>query len=307
MDNLTHSLIGVLFARIGMPRELPRRCWVGAVAANAPDFDLLASTSPAAYLIAHRHLTHAVLAIPVMAACAAALVWAGDLLWYRARGRSAAPMAFGRAWLFALLPAASHPLLDWTNSYAIRPWLPFDGSWSSGHLMFVIDVWIWAGLAAAVFLPLLLRWGRIGRERAAMAALAALAGYAGWQQEVTRDSVAAIQRRAPADVQRVAAFPVPFDPRLRSEYVELPDARVVSGTRFLDPLRRDLVDAAWATELGQAYRQFSLYPLEIVEPRGDGWRVELNDARFLRGGEPALGCVFELDAQGRVIDSRFAF
>lgn len=305
MDNLTHSLLGVLLGRVGMPRDLPRRMWIGVAAANSPDLDLLASPTPAAYLVAHRHVTHAVVAIPVMALCAVALVWAGDRLWSWRRGGESAPFRWKRAWLWALLPAASHPLLDWTNSYAIRPWLPFDGSWRSGDLLFVIDPWIWAALAVAVFLPL--RWGRLVRERAALGALVALAGYVGWQSTVSRQAQRVAEAAAPPAARRVAVFPAPFDPRSRTRYVELPERHLVGETPIERPARQDLIEAAWATELGRAYRQFALYPVETIEPAGQGWRVQLADARFIRFGEPALACVFELDADGRVTDSRFEF
>ena len=307
MDNLAHSLVGLLLARVGIPRDLPRRAWIGVVAANAPDLDLLASTSPAAYLVAHRHLTHAVVAIPVMAACAVGLVWAGDRLWRKWRRGEAAPFPFARAWLAALLPAASHPLLDWMNSYAIRPWLPFDGAWSSANLLFVIDLWIWGALAVAALTPHLLRWGQLGGERAALWALVALAGYIGWQSTVTSRALQTARAEAPPAAQQVAVFPAPFDPRLRTRYVELPDGHLIGETRMDKPKRRDLVDAAWQTEIGEAYQRFALYPVEILEPNGDGWRVRLTDARFIRFGKPGFGCVVELDAAGRVLQSRFEF
>ncbi len=163
MDNLTHSLLGLLLGRAVVPKDLHRRNWISVVAANSPDLDLLASPTPMAYLTAHRHLTHAVAAIPVMAACAVALVWWGDSIWRRRRpDRAGQSLDLRRAWLAALLPAASHPLMDWMNSYAVRPWLPFSGEWTSANLLFVIDPWIWGLLGLAVFLPLVLRWGRWG-------------------------------------------------------------------------------------------------------------------------------------------------
>ena len=35
MDNLTHSLVGLLLSRAAMPRALPRKVWLGVAAANA--------------------------------------------------------------------------------------------------------------------------------------------------------------------------------------------------------------------------------------------------------------------------------
>ena len=308
MDNITHSLVGVLLARTAMPRNLPRRFWLGATAANAPDLDLLASLTPAAYLVAHRHWTHAVVAIPLMAAVAVALVWGFDWLWARRRPEAPRPrFEPRRAWIAALIPAASHPLLDWTNSYAIRPWLPFDGSWASGDLLFVIDPWLWCALSFAVVSPLVYRWSRLAADRAALAGLVGLAGYLGWQTEVRDAAVKDAQTAAGPTARRVAAFPMPLAPRKRHIYLEGEGYRNIGGRRFENPADRLLVEAAWATDLGRAYRSFSLYPLEIVERNGSGWRVILSDARFVRFGRPSFGCLVELDADGRVVSSRFEF
>jgi inner membrane protein len=308
MDNLTHSLTGVLLARVAMPRHLPRRFWLGVAAANAPDLDLLASLTPAAYLAAHRHWTHAIIAIPLMAAVAAALVWVCDRIWARLRPKGARPrLDPRRAWLAALAPAASHPLLDWTNSYAIRPWLPFDDSWASGDLLFVIDLWVWGALLLAVLAPVICRWSWRTADRTALAALVGLAGYLGWQTDLRDAALAAARQSAGPNVRRVAAFPMPLDPRKRQIYLEADDHLTIGEMRIDRPADLALVEAAWATELGRAYRKFSLFPIEAVEHNGSGWRVTLNDARFVRFGRPGFGCLVEIDADGRVLSSRFKF
>jgi inner membrane protein len=52
----------------------------------------------------------------------------------------------------SLLLSASHPLLDWTNSYGVRPLLPWDGRWFYGDLLFIVDPWVWLLLGGACFL-----------------------------------------------------------------------------------------------------------------------------------------------------------
>jgi inner membrane protein len=54
--------------------------------------------------------------------------------------------------LCSLLLIASHPLLDWTNSYGVRPFLPWDGRWIYGDILFVVDPWVWLVLGGACFL-----------------------------------------------------------------------------------------------------------------------------------------------------------
>ncbi len=112
---------------------------------------------------------------------------------------------------------------------------------------------------------------------------------------------------APPGFRKAAVFPLPLHPDGRVAYVDAGDSQYLDGVRYEKPSRKDLVDAAWATEMGQAYRRFSLYPMEWVESNGEGWRVRLGDARFMRFGRPGFLCSFELDAEGRVLNSKFEF
>ncbi len=64
MDNLTHTLTGVLLARAGLRRLTPRATWISVVAANIPDIDILVGPSGINYLNYHRHLTHSLFSNP---------------------------------------------------------------------------------------------------------------------------------------------------------------------------------------------------------------------------------------------------
>jgi inner membrane protein len=330
VDNLTHSLVGVLLRRAGLGRGAPRPMLVCVLAANAPDLDLIAGLSPEKYLIWHRHITHGVAAIPLMALAAAALAWLVERLIARLPGRRATPWNWRAAWLTALIPAATHPLLDAMNSYGIRPWLPFSSEWLSFNTLFVVDWVAWALLLVAVLWPLLSNLianeigapGRAGK-RAAWAGLVALSLYVGWRGVSHARVVGALDARlwdgAPA--KRVAAFPAPFDPREWTGYVEtdafrmtlpvsvarLEDIDRTEGRKVFPPEDRTAVEAAWKTNLGRAYKQFARYPLEIVEPQPEGVRVILSDARFMRLARAGFACVIDLDASGKVIRERFAF
>ena len=222
MDNLTHSLVGVLLRRTGLGEGLARPTLVCVLAANAPDLDLVMGVSAPEYLIWHRHATHAVVAIPLMALAAVALAWAIDRLLALAKKRPPSRWRWGPAWAAALIPAASHPLLDAMNSYAVRPWLPFSAAWRSFDTLFVLDWVVWLLLAAAVAWPLLANL--VAREigaapgagkRAAVAGLLGLALYTGWQASSHARVVRSLEARLwdGAVARRVAAFPAPFDPR----------------------------------------------------------------------------------------------
>ncbi len=167
MDNLTHTLAGLALARTRLgtaPRAARVSTMALAVTANAPDIDVFPSFAPRLagslghqfeYLEAHRGITHAVFGIVVQW-----VAWWVFFEWIERRGarrRAAAGETFephrsrllGAAVLIGL---ASHPLLDWTNVYGIRPWLPFDRTWRYGDLLFIADPWLWLLLAVPALL-----------------------------------------------------------------------------------------------------------------------------------------------------------
>jgi inner membrane protein len=54
--------------------------------------------------------------------------------------------------LASLIATASHPLLDWTNSYGVRPLLPWSERWFYGDLVFIVDPWLWLSIGGVAFL-----------------------------------------------------------------------------------------------------------------------------------------------------------
>ena len=310
MDNLTHSLFGVLLSKAGLEKLTPYATPLCVVAANAPDLDVVSGLDPATYLIWHRHATHGFAAIPVMAAVAVALTLAGARILARMRGRKVVTFPLRQAWLVALLPAASHPLLDWTNSYGLRPWLPFSGEWTSLDLFFIIDFYVWGILLA----------GAIGaffwRRRAVLVvgiALTAFAGYVGLSAHWHWQALEAVGR-IDVNATRTAAWPAPWTPFLWVGWAEV-DGRDVwvpidvrnpdlSLAEFHDRSEMlALVDRAWQTKLGRAYRQFVRFPLVRVA----GNEVTLSDFRFFRFGRVGFGCNIAFDEAGSVVMERFEF
>src|SRR3954471_22340281 len=108
MDNLTHTAIGLFLARAGLRRLSPYATPMILLAANAPDVDVVSAASGSLnYLRYHRHLTHSLIAMPVMALIAVALV----------RVCVRKPVNWAGAFLATLIAVASHLALDWTNVY----------------------------------------------------------------------------------------------------------------------------------------------------------------------------------------------
>ncbi|HEX8474691.1 MAG TPA: metal-dependent hydrolase [Pyrinomonadaceae bacterium] len=154
MDNLTHSLVGLAAAKAGLERTSPCATALCVLAANAPDGDtivlLLAGRWP--YVEHHRGLSHSIVGTLAIAIALALLFYGGEWLYARLVRRRA-PRARLRGLLFAsLVVSASHPLMDWTNNYGVRPLLPWDGRWFYGDLVFILDPWLWLSIGGAAFL-----------------------------------------------------------------------------------------------------------------------------------------------------------
>ncbi len=155
MDNVTHSLAGLLLAESAV-RFRARRTGIepsarfGAfaaissmIAANLPDADLFytgVGGDRLAYMLHHRGYTHTVL----IAILGAALAWGVASLIWRWRAR-AAPASDDTRWLLGIIvvSALGHLVLDWTNSYGVHPFWPFDDRWLYGDAVFIVEPWFW--------------------------------------------------------------------------------------------------------------------------------------------------------------------
>jgi inner membrane protein len=151
VDNLTHSLVGLAAAKAGLGRTSPYATFVCVAAANAPDADIVTlAGGPSYYLANHRGITHSIVGTLALGVALPLVFFACERLAARLGGR--APRARLKGLLVcSLLLAASHPLLDWTNSYGVRPFLPWDGRWVYGDVLFVVDPWLWLALGGACF------------------------------------------------------------------------------------------------------------------------------------------------------------
>lgn len=160
MDNLTHSLVGLAAAKAGLERLSPGATVVCVLAANAPDSDILATLGGRwFYLEHHRGITHSIIGTLALAFLLPVIFYYGDWLIARWRGRQRSVRFMGLL-LASVLMSFSHPLLDWTNNYGVRPFLPWNGRWFYGDLVFIVDPWIWLVVGGAVFLLTSKNWWR---------------------------------------------------------------------------------------------------------------------------------------------------
>jgi inner membrane protein len=322
LDPLTHTLTGVMLSRAGFDRWTPHAAWISVLAANAPDIDVLAwAGGSLAYLNWHRHFTHSLLAVPVMAAL--------PLLLLRLVFRKRFP--WRRAYLVALVAAATHPLLDLLNAYGIRLALPFTGRWYQLDVTYVVDVWITGALWLAALGPALSRMvsDEIGARRTAgrgwaWFGIAFLLLYNAGRGVLHERAVALTESRIyrGAAPQRVAAFPDPFTPwrwhglAETATFYAMPEVNLLKpfdpdgGRVFFKAPRSDAIARASQAPAVRDYLRFAQYPIWSERPVSsppDAVRVTVTDLRFSRPPQMRFVATALLDREGKIVSSEFRF
>ncbi|HEU4390020.1 MAG TPA: metal-dependent hydrolase, partial [Blastocatellia bacterium] len=96
--------------------------------------------------------THSFVGLALLAAVLTLVLWFTDR---RLRSRDSSPAEerspckpFRLFWL-CYLGGLGHTFFDYTNSYGVRPFLPFSNRWYYGDLIFVVDPWILLILGAS--------------------------------------------------------------------------------------------------------------------------------------------------------------
>lgn len=152
MDNLTHTLVGLVAAKAGLERASAYATTVCVVAANAPDADILAAAKGRwFYLENHRGITHSIVGVVALAIAIPLAFYLIEKLFARWRGTETKIRLRGLL-LASFVASATHPVLDWTNNYGVRPFLPWSGKWYYGDLVFIVDPYIWLVLGGAAML-----------------------------------------------------------------------------------------------------------------------------------------------------------
>ncbi|MGA3189349.1 MAG: metal-dependent hydrolase [Bryobacteraceae bacterium] len=308
MDNVTHSLVGLM-----MSRAWGKNAAMMVVAANLPDVDVISwAGGTLTYLEYHRGILHSLTAAPVLALIV--------MLLFRNRGWT--------AYLACLAGVGSHLLLDWTNTYGIRLLLPFSGQWLHRDMTDVVDPWILLALLLAIAAPALagLVGSEIGARKSsgakrgwAWAALALLVAYEGGRfaahQRVLEVMGARLYNGKAA--KRLIAIPNRWTP-LKWRGVAEGDGYVVDvgvdlSTEF-DPSegRIDYMgpvnEAALKTRPFQVFSRFNQLPFWRIEKLADdATEVQLIDLRFGTPEQPGFVATAILEASGEVRESKFGF
>ena len=138
MDNVTHTLIGVTFAR-ALPKRFQRPSiyWASVIGNNLPDSDFIYRLFPQStgldYLIHHRGYTHTFLAALPLGLLTALIA--------KKLGRE-------KSWdpwliVIAVIASCMHIGADFLNNYGVHPFSPFWNHWFYGDAFFIVEPMLW--------------------------------------------------------------------------------------------------------------------------------------------------------------------
>jgi inner membrane protein len=330
VDNLTHTLTALAISHAGLSRKTRFATLTVIAGANLPDLDVVTwAEGTATYLRYHRGITHSFLGILLIGLAAGLIVYA---VGRRANpGNKGIPLSAG--WLLAcgLIGSASHLLLDFTNAYGVRPFLPFSGRWYAWDIMFIVDPVAMCLLAAGLGVPALLRLiseevgaGKPAYRAGAIFSLTALALLWGMRDVAHRRAVAlldSIQFRQ-ENPRRIGVFPSPVNPMSWIGVAETDSAFYVIAVSVLEdrlhpgdaevfhkPEPSPSLDAATKSVTGTTFLDFSRFPWGQVQDTDDGYAVTFRDLRFAmpRAQRPGFVMTVKLDKELRVRSESFAF
>jgi inner membrane protein len=320
MDNLTHTLTGLMMSRVGMGKVLSKNAGpvLLMLAANTPDIDGLVGLGNAVrYISLHRGYPHALVFSPLVALLPLAVVCL-----------FAKQKPTWQAWLVSWAGVLSHLLLDWTNIYGTRLLLPFNAKWYHLDMTDVIDPWIWLILLIALAAPALA--GLVGSEIAsskregpkaswAWIALFLLVAYES-ARFVAHDRAIQVMKAhiyGTEDIPRFAAIPSRLSPLRWRGIVRTNEFDLIvpldltenynpsDGHVYYSTKNSAAIDAAKKSRPFEVFGDFDQLPFWSVRPDGDLIRVDLLDLRFGTPQAPGFMATAQVTPGGMVVDSKF--
>jgi len=331
MDNLSHTLAAVALSQAGLNRKTRFATITLIVGANLPDIDLVSALGGAAsYLKYHRGITHSILGAAVLAGVLGAAVYF--------LGRMAPPTKksvppLNARWLFVIsgIALGSHVLMDFTNSYGTRLFLPFDAHWYAWDIMPIVDLLLWALLILGLSLPPLFRLisEEVGAAKTkpragAVFALCSMLALWGVRDVAHRRVLGMLDSHTYGQENpvRLGAFPSPINPFGWTGVVETetafhilavsafdPHVDAEHTTVFHKPDLSPLIEAAAKTRTAQIFLDFARFPWTNVEETDNGYDVTIEDLRAATspGQRRPFVVDVELDKNLRVLSESFSF
>ena len=306
MFNTTHTFVGFAIARAGTDKWARNAVATAVVASNFPDIDSIAGLwGTAAYLDHHRGITHSLIGVPIFALLVSAVMHLFS-------------EKFWKTYAIALMAMATHPALDYLNSYGTRPLLPFSGKWYYGDVVFIFDPYLdtvlFAGLVAGFFWP--------HRRRAATwISLVLSLLYIAARVELHNMAVSQVLQLANIrEADRLAVLPnvspVQWDviAESKSQVVRFDwdmwsQVRVDSSVTTMDSAPWSaIIEHAMTARDAKAMFRFARFPVTRIHKLPSGYRVTFLDFRFYRGpANTALATEVTLDKSMQVLNEQTSF
>ena len=296
MDNVCHSFAGAAIAHCGWARRAPRATVLAIVAANIPDVDAFTyffADAPTAVWF-RRGWTHGLPALVAWALGLAALFgWIARRRGEPATWRTYLPLAF--------LAVASHPALDWLNTYGVRLLMPFSDRWFYGDTLFIVDLVLIGAFGAAWVAGDRVGARHHGRGVAFARGLVAVAlAYVVAMRAMsvaTRSAAARELGLADTGPRDLVVSPLPASVRHRTVLVrrdghdEVYDATLVSRGPVLGPrvettptgVTPERMARAIGTRDGRKFLTWSRFPYFVPGNGADSGTLFVGDARYATG------------------------
>ena len=330
MDNITHTLTGIAISQAGFNRKTRFATLALVIGSNLPDIDSLSGFwGGVTYLEHHRGITHSIIGVAALGiALAAGTYFLGE----RVRPKTTGPPLDGRWLLLACCVATGiHLLLDSTNSYGIRPFLPFSAHWYAWGIEPIIDPLLWLILTAGLGLSALFRLiteevgaRKTGFQTGALFSLCAIVAVWGLRDFSHRRALNMLDsvRYYQAEPQKLGAFPSFANPFEWTGVVETSAAFYVLSVNTLsaeiEPADATVfhkaepsaaLKTALETRTARVFMDFARFPWAEVIPTENGAMVTVRDLRFQPAGERPGGFAIRviLDQQLHVLSQAFDF
>jgi inner membrane protein len=306
MFNSTHTFVGLAVARCGMDRWVPRAAITAVVAANLPDIDIVTALSgTAAYLQYHRGITHSFVGIPVLALIltAAMYIFSGN---------------FWKTYLVALVAMATHPVLDYSNTYGLRPFLPWYETWYYGDVLPIIDPYLDAVLLIGIVAGevwqnrrRLMTWLSLGLAFVYLGARAELRNLARSQLEIVAARTPGSEKWgvAPGIVNPLVwAGIVQSSRQMLKVSIDPLNESMTEITRMQRAAPSEIPRQALESESGSTLLQFVRFPVMRLYGTDYGYRVLIFDFRFYNETtNTALGSEIVLDRSFHITKESVSF
>jgi inner membrane protein len=234
------------------------------------------------------------------------------------------------AYLGCLVAVLSHLVLDWTNVYGVRLFMPFSNKFFHLDSTDIVDPMIFVILVSALAAPALVSLvsSEIGARKSsrtklgwACFALVGLLAYdtARWVAHDRAVSLVDAHEYRGMPAEKVYAFPIRFSVfgwrgvvKGDGFYYEVPvdllkNFKAGDGQFDYVAGSSPLLDAARSTRTFQVFENFNQVPFWRISPEVDLVKVELIDLRFGSAAHPGFEAIANVELDGRIADVRFTF